>query len=54
MKSLAEGAKIGKLEISLLLFADDIVLLAETSKGLQRMLEEVGEYSKNWRFRLNC
>ena len=37
----------------LLLYADDIVLLAETSKDLQDMLDIVTEYSKKWRFRVN-
>ena len=35
----------------LLLFADDIVLLAETRNDLQTMLD--GYCSKRWRFRLN-
>ena len=37
----------------LLLYADDIVLLAETRKDLQKMLDIVTEYSRRWRFRVN-
>ena len=37
----------------LLLYADDIVMLAETQKDLQRMLDVVTEYSRKWRFRVN-
>ena len=47
------GAKYGKLLVSLLLFADDIVLIAEDAKMLQRMLKVVYEYSKKYRFRFN-
>ena len=32
------GAKYGELVISLLLFADDIVLMAESAEILQKML----------------
>ena len=37
----------------LLLYADDIVLFAETKKDLQNMLDIVTSYSKKWRFRVN-
>ena len=35
------GVKYGEIELSLLLFADDIVLVAENPKMLQRMLDVV-------------
>ena len=41
------GAKYGELVVSLLLFADDIVLVAENPKMLQQMLDVVYNYSKN-------
>ena len=37
----------------LLLYADDIVLLAERRRDLQDMLDIVTSYSKKWRFRVN-
>ena len=37
----------------LLMYADDIVLMAESAKDLQNMLDVVTAYSKRWRFRLN-
>ena len=37
----------------LLMYADDIVLLAESARDLQNMLDVVTAYSKRWRFRLN-
>ena len=39
--------------MSLLLFADDIVLVAESEKMLQKMLDVVYKYSKKYRFRFN-
>ena len=37
----------------LLMYADDIVLLAESAQDLQNMLDVVTAYSRRWRFRLN-
>ena len=47
------GAKYGELVVSLLLFADDIVLIAENEDMLQKMLDVVYEYSKKYRFCFN-
>ena len=43
---IAEGGK----KLSALLYADDIVLLAENKRDLQRMLDVVAGYAKKWRF----
>ena len=40
------GAKYGELVLSLLLFADDIVLVAESEKQMQEMLDVVYKYSQ--------
>ena len=37
----------------LLMYADDIVLMSETKRDLQNMLDVVTTYRKKWRFRLN-
>ena len=47
------GARYGKLVVSLLLFADDIVLVAENAKMLQKMLDVVYAYSREYRFTFN-
>ena len=47
------GAKYGKVLVSLLLFADDIVLMAENARMLQEMLDVVYNYSKKYRFCFN-
>ena len=48
-----KGVDIGGRRVRLLMYADDIVLLAESARDLQNMLEVVTAYSKRWRFRLN-
>ena len=53
IKRKAQGVQIGEDRVTLLLYADDIVLLAETQKDLQDMLDIVTSYSKKWRFRVN-
>ena len=47
------GAKYGELVLSLLLFADDIVLVAESEKQMQEMLDVVYKYSQKNRFKFN-
>ena len=39
--------------LACLLYADDIVLLANDRKNLQKMLDIVAEYARKWRFELN-
>ena len=47
------GVKIQGRDVSILLFADDIVLIAEGPERLQKMLDLVYEYSRKWRFSFN-
>ena len=47
------GVKFGDRRISLLLYADDVVLIAKSPEQLQQMLDIVSDYAKRWRFRLN-
>lgn len=39
--------------LTLLLYADDIVLLSDSADGLQLLMQEVHEYSRQWRFSVN-
>jgi hypothetical protein len=39
--------------ISCLLYADDLVLLSETDKGLQESLDALGTYCKTWGLEIN-
>ena len=43
------AARSQLLEISLLLYADDIVLLADNPDDLQAMLDTLYEHSRKWR-----
>ena len=40
-------------QVSILLYADDIVLVAETAEQLQQMLDCCSEYAAQWQFRFN-
>ena len=48
-----KGICVGDRKVRLLMYADDIVLMSETKRDLQNMLDVVTTYSKKWRFRLN-
>ena len=45
--------KNGSMNISCLMFADDIVLLSETKEGLQCGLQKLERYAKDWKMTVN-
>jgi len=48
------GVPVGNSgRLTLLLYADDIVLLSDSKEGLQLLMQEVHEYSRQWRFSVN-
>ena len=49
----ADDVDIGMLKLYLLLYADDIVIFAEGSQGLQKGLDIFAEYSKMWKLTVN-
>ncbi|MFN9380495.1 MAG: RNA-directed DNA polymerase [Bacteroidota bacterium] len=53
IKAVGKGVQVGRQKVQLLLYADDIVLISDTQKDLQSMLDCVTEYSRKWRFRVN-
>jgi hypothetical protein len=53
LRELGIGVPVGDEVLSLLMYADDIVLLAESEEELQNMLGVVYEYSRKWRFELS-
>ena len=60
LNSLAESIKeanfgitVGEVIISILLYADDIVLLSETEEKLQQMLNILNSWCAKWRMKVN-
>ena len=53
IKKLNIGVLYGKVKIAILLFADDIALLAESREDLEILMRVTSEYSKKWRFDFN-
>jgi len=53
IKEKTQGVRFGDTQVCLLMYADDVVLLAETREDLQKMLDIVTTYTRKWRFRVN-
>ena len=53
VNNLNKGVTFGNGKISILFFADDIVLFAESKSDLELMLRVVYEYSLKWRCKFN-
>jgi hypothetical protein len=47
------GGELGELRVTVLLFADDMVLLAESEEELEKMVGKVKEYCEEWRLQVN-
>ena len=53
VKALKLGVEAGSERLALLLYADDIVVLANSAEELQRMMKAVEEFCKRWRLQVN-
>ncbi len=53
IKNLNIGVKIDDMDVSALLYADDIVLCAESESDLCKMLDVVNTYCEKWRLNVN-
>ena len=53
LNQLGLGVSVFDRRISVLLYADDIVLVADSAEDLQRMLNCANAYACKWRFRFN-
>lgn len=54
LNNLGLGVPVFARRVSVLLYADDLLLLAEDESALQTMLDEAALFSQRWRFRFNC
>ena len=54
VRSLCIGCHISKLCVSVLLFADDICLIAPTRSALQRMIDACSSYCTKYGLTFNC
>ena len=53
IKDLKCGIKINNIDISILMYADDMVLVANTEEDLQSMLNKMYEWCRKWRLKVN-
>jgi hypothetical protein len=53
LKAQGHGVQLGAEQIPILMYADDIVLLSESEQDLQRQLDYVATWCKNWRLVIN-
>ena len=52
-QNIQDGITLEQLQLYLLLFADDAVLVSETPEGLQRSLNSLHNYCKKWNLKVN-
>ena len=54
IKELNCGVKIGNKTVSILLYADDIVLISDSEKSLQDMLNTINSWCQKWQLSVYC
>ena len=55
LRSTSSGKiKTGQQEVTSIMFTDDLILLADTSEGLQQSLSVVQECCKEWQLKMNA
>ena len=53
LEGSGDGVMVDEEYCGMLMFADNMAMVAEKEEEKDRMLERVHEYSKKWRFRFN-
>ena len=53
LNSTGHGIRVGTYKINALLYADDIVIIAETEKIMQELLDKVSLWCKKWQLAIN-
>ena len=50
---MASNVTLANHKVQLLLFADNVVLLADSIKGLQKLIDRLVDYCKTWKLNIN-
>ena len=53
IKEMNNGIEIGNMNLSILLYADDIALLADSTENMQKILDTVSKWCRKWRLCIN-
>lgn len=53
IKELRKGITVGEINLSILLYADDIALLSDSKENLQEILDTVSYWCAKWRLKIN-
>ena len=53
MQNGASATEMGLLYLTVLLFADDLIMLDKTAKGLQRKINILANYCQLWDLKIN-
>jgi exonuclease III len=48
-----DSVKVGQQPLGCLMYADDVLLLSQSAKGLQNSLDKLNIYCKKWRLKIN-
>ena len=51
--NVASSVTLANQKVQLLLFTDDVVLLTDSIKGLQDLIDRLAEYCKTWKLNIN-
>jgi hypothetical protein len=47
------GAMVNKIQISIIMYADDVIILSPTKSGIDEMLKKVLQYMTSWKIQIN-
>lgn len=53
IKELRKGITVGEINLSILLYADDIAILSDSKENLQKILDTVSYWCEKWRLHIN-
>ena len=53
IKNMHLGVPVANQDVSILLYADDIVILAENEQNLQEMIKHMQKWCRQWRLKIN-